>query len=100
MELDLSDDQVAGRRRRRRIAAYAAANPDKKWILGGGWNQEKWGLGRFPTAADLKGVADDRADLAVARSTSMPAGRTPTAMQGWPASTAASKVAAGRPGRS
>ncbi len=43
-----------------RIAAYVRANPDRKWILGGGWNQEKWGLGRFPTAADLKGIADDR----------------------------------------
>lgn len=42
------------------IAAYAAANPDRHWILGFGWNQEKWGLGRFPTAADLNGVAGDR----------------------------------------
>ncbi|WP_188055878.1 amidohydrolase [Sphingosinithalassobacter sp. CS137] len=23
------------------------------WIVGRGWNQERWGLGRFPTAADL-----------------------------------------------
>ncbi len=41
-----------------KIKAYADANPTK-WILGGGWNQEKWKLGRFPTAADLdKAVAD------------------------------------------
>ena len=44
-----------------RIAAYIAANPDRKWILGRGWNQEVWGLGRFPTAADLEGVAGGRA---------------------------------------
>lgn len=43
-----------------RIAAYAAANPDRKWIVGGGWNQEKWKLGRFPTAVDLDAVVSDR----------------------------------------
>ncbi|WP_066797191.1 amidohydrolase [Sphingomonas soli] len=42
-----------------RIRAYAAANP-AKWILGSGWNQEKWGLGRFPTAAELDSVVSDR----------------------------------------
>ena len=41
------------------IRAYAAANPNK-WILGGGWNQEKWGLGRFPTAAELDSAVADR----------------------------------------
>jgi predicted amidohydrolase YtcJ len=55
--LDLSkttslDDALA------KIRAYSDANPTK-WILGGGWNQENWKLGRFPTAADLdKAVAD------------------------------------------
>ncbi|HEU0066318.1 MAG TPA: amidohydrolase family protein [Sphingomonas sp.] len=43
-----------------RIRAYVAANPERKWILGGGWNQESWGLGRFPTAADLDSVVADR----------------------------------------
>ena len=42
-----------------RIRAYAAANPTK-WILGGGWNQERWGLGRFPTAAELDSAVADR----------------------------------------
>jgi len=42
------------------IADYAARYPERKWILGSGWNQEKWGLGRFPTAADLEGLAGDR----------------------------------------
>lgn len=36
-----------------RIRDYAARNPETPWIIGRGWNQEKWGLGRFPTAADL-----------------------------------------------
>lgn len=43
-----------------RIAAYAAANPDRPWIVGRGWNQEIWGLGRFPTAAELDAVVSDR----------------------------------------
>ena len=43
-----------------RIAAYARAHADRKWITGGGWNQEIWGLGRFPTAAELDAVIGDR----------------------------------------
>lgn len=43
-----------------KIAAYAAATPTPRWIIGGGWNQEKWGLGRFPTAADIDKVVGDR----------------------------------------
>lgn len=43
-----------------KIAAYAAANPERRWIIGRGWNQEKWGLGRFPTAAELDAVVADR----------------------------------------
>jgi predicted amidohydrolase YtcJ len=42
------------------IRAYAAKYPDRRWIIGRGWNQEKWGLGRFPTAADLDEVVADR----------------------------------------
>lgn len=43
-----------------KIKAFAEANPGRPWILGRGWNQEKWGLGRFPTAAELDGVVSDR----------------------------------------
>ncbi len=42
------------------IRDYAAKNPDRRWIIGRGWNQEKWGLGRFPTAADLDAAVSDR----------------------------------------
>ena len=59
LELDLSDTESLDEAKAR-IAAYAAANPERKWILGGGWNQEKWGLGRFPTAAELDAVVSDR----------------------------------------
>jgi predicted amidohydrolase YtcJ len=59
LELDLSGTKSLDEAKAR-IAAYVVANPDKRWILGGGWNQEAWGLGRFPTAADLDAVVSDR----------------------------------------
>lgn len=42
-----------------RIRDHAAKSP-AKWILGRGWNQENWKLGRFPTAAELDGAVSDR----------------------------------------
>ena len=59
LTLDLSDttsleDALA------KIKAFADENPGRPWILGRGWNQEKWGLGRFPTAAELDAVVADR----------------------------------------
>ena len=59
LELDLSGTKSLDEAKAK-IAAYVAENPEKKWILGGGWNQEAWGLGRFPTAADLDAVVSDR----------------------------------------
>jgi hypothetical protein len=59
MELDLSAARTLAEAQTM-IAAYVQANPDRKWITGGGWNQERWGLGRFPTAAELDQVAGDR----------------------------------------
>jgi predicted amidohydrolase YtcJ len=43
-----------------RLKAYAAANPDARWILGRGWNQEHWADKRFPTSADIDAVVSDR----------------------------------------
>ena len=42
------------------IADYAAARPDQPWITGAGWNQVVWGLGRFPTAAEIDAAVPDR----------------------------------------
>lgn len=42
------------------IRAFAAENPERPWIVGRGWNQELWGLGRFPTAAELDAAVSDR----------------------------------------
>jgi hypothetical protein len=59
MQLDLSETKSL-QEAQAKIAAYAAANPTPRWIVGRGWNQEKWGLGRFPTAADLDAVVPGR----------------------------------------
>uniref|UniRef100_UPI0025DB9D3A amidohydrolase family protein n=1 Tax=Sphingomonas sp. TaxID=28214 RepID=UPI0025DB9D3A len=45
---------------RARLKAYAEANPNARWILGRGWNQELWPDKRFPTAADIDAVVSDR----------------------------------------
>ncbi|MEA3065538.1 MAG: hypothetical protein QOJ27_1990 [Sphingomonadales bacterium] len=59
LQLDLSDTRTL-EEAQAKIAAYAAANPTPRWIVGRGWNQEVWGLGRFPTAAELDSVVRDR----------------------------------------
>ena len=59
MQLDLTGTRTL-QEALERIRAYAAANPSPRWIVGRGWNQEIWGLGRFPTAADLDAVVPDR----------------------------------------
>ena len=43
-----------------KVAQYAADNPERPWIVGRGWNQEQWGLGRFPTAAELDAILPER----------------------------------------
>ncbi|QQX87273.1 amidohydrolase [Cupriavidus necator] len=42
------------------IRAYGDKNPQRKWLLGYGWNQVNWKLGRFPTAAELDAAVSDR----------------------------------------
>ena len=59
LQLDLSDTSSLAEAQAR-IAQYAAANPTPRWIVGRGWNQERWGLGRFPTSADLEAATGDR----------------------------------------
>ena len=59
MSLDLSSARSLAEAQAM-IAAYAKANPDRGWIIGSGWNQEAWGLGRFPTATDIDAVVPGR----------------------------------------
>ena len=59
LTLDLSDTGSLAEALAK-ISQYAADNPGRQWIIGNGWNQEAWGLGRFPTAAELDSVVADR----------------------------------------
>lgn len=59
LQLDLSDTRSLAEALEK-LRIYAAANPELPWILGRGWNQERWNLGRFPTAAELDAVVGDR----------------------------------------
>ncbi|UGQ45751.1 amidohydrolase [Massilia endophytica] len=45
------------------VADFAKKNPQRSWVMGNGWNQEIWKLGRFPTAAELDSVVPDRPAL-------------------------------------
>lgn len=59
LQLDLSDTRSLAEAQAK-IAAYAAANPTPRWVIGRGWNQEQWNLGRFPTAAELDAAVPGR----------------------------------------
>jgi len=43
-----------------RVRSFASVHPDDAWVLGRGWNQVIWKLGRFPTAKELDGAVADR----------------------------------------
>ncbi|WP_088309442.1 amidohydrolase [Novosphingobium sp. B 225] len=59
LTLDLSETKSLAEAQAK-IAAYAKQHPDRPWILGRGWNQELWQLGRFPTAAELDALVPDK----------------------------------------
>lgn len=42
------------------VADFSKSHPKNAWVIGFGWNQEIWKLGRFPTAAELDTVVADR----------------------------------------
>ena len=59
LTLDLGDTKSLAEAQAK-IRDYAASHPEMPWIIGRGWNQEAWGLGRFPTAAELDAAVADR----------------------------------------
>ena len=59
LQLDLTGTKSLAELQQR-LKTYAEANPNARWILGRGWNQELWADKRFPTAADLDAVVSDR----------------------------------------
>ena len=62
LSLDLTDTNSLAEAQQK-LERYVAAHQTPAWIRGGGWNQEKWKLGRFPTAADLDPFTKDRPTL-------------------------------------
>ncbi len=44
----------------RKIDAYSKSRPHLAWIQGRGWNQVLWPVKKFPSAADIDTVVDDR----------------------------------------
>ena len=44
----------------RKLLDYAEKNPDKKWILGGRWDQERFSEKRYPTCWDLDAAVADK----------------------------------------
>jgi predicted amidohydrolase YtcJ len=44
---------------RERVRRAVAGRPRSEWILGGGWDQNRWGASGFPTASDLDGVSPE-----------------------------------------
>lgn len=59
VEIQLSDTQSLAEAQAR-IRAYAAANARRPWLLGAGWNQVTWKLGRFPLASEIDAVVADK----------------------------------------
>lgn len=57
--LDLSPARTAAEVQAR-VAAYAAAHPDRPWILGTGWNPASWDKAALPTTAELDAAAGGR----------------------------------------
>jgi len=43
-----------------KIREYAKLNPLRIWILGSGWNQVKWQLGRFPVSTEIDVAESNR----------------------------------------
>lgn len=58
LTLDLTDT-ASLEEAQAKIAQYAKDNAGRTWILGRGWNRHKWGLDRFPTAAELDAAVSE-----------------------------------------
>jgi predicted amidohydrolase YtcJ len=59
MQLDLSDTRTLTEAQAK-LARWSADHPNPRWIVGRGWNEARWALGRSPTAADIDAAVTDR----------------------------------------
>ena len=66
-ELDLGDAASLGEALLR-VAERVQETPPDEWIIGRGWDQERWPERRFPTAADLDRVAPEHPVVLKAKS--------------------------------
>ncbi len=48
------------RKMQRKLREYAQKNPEKSWILGGRWDQERFAEKRYPTRWDLDAAVKDK----------------------------------------
>lgn len=58
-QIDLDGTESLGAAQAR-VRMYVKAHPGTGWVLGDGWNQVKWRLGRFPLATELDAAVADR----------------------------------------
>jgi predicted amidohydrolase YtcJ len=58
-QLDLSDTRSLAEAQAK-LARWSAEHANPRWIVGRGWSQEKWGLGRLPTVTDLDAAVANR----------------------------------------
>ena len=59
LQLDLSDTRTLAEAQAK-LARWSADHPSPRWIVGRGWDEAKWALGRAPTAADIDAAVADR----------------------------------------
>ncbi|OHT19354.1 amidohydrolase [Edaphosphingomonas haloaromaticamans] len=59
LQLDLSETRSLAEAQDK-LRQWVRDNPGQRWVIGRGWNQERWGLGRFPTAADIDAAVADK----------------------------------------
>lgn len=59
VEIRLFDTKTLGEAQSR-IRDYASSHPQLSWLLGAGWNQVTWHLGRFPLVSEIDAVVADR----------------------------------------
>lgn len=56
LTLDLSQTKTLAEAKLQ-VAEYVAKFPNRRWVLGRGWDQAKWNMDRLPSAGDLSSVA-------------------------------------------
>jgi predicted amidohydrolase YtcJ len=59
VQLDLSNTHTLAEAQAK-LAHWSSDHPNPRWIVGRGWDEARWALGRSPVAADLDAAVADR----------------------------------------